>query len=101
MQTVHLSAPARPPAHGVDVHDDDGERATFAAPRPALSRALAEAKADVYVVNDAAPVPEADLAACLPFGFPCFRRHAFHESPYFGFRGWLWFAQELFHCTRH
>jgi nitrogenase molybdenum-iron protein alpha/beta subunit len=31
----------------------------------------------------------------MNFGFPNFFHHALHPSPFLGFRGWAWFAQEM------
>jgi nitrogenase molybdenum-iron protein alpha/beta subunit len=98
MDVLHLSAPARRPAHGVAL--DPAEHGTlppvhFAPPRTTLDRSLGQVlhRVDVLIANS--ELGGSGSAGRLEFGFPNFFRHSLHESPYLGVRGWAWFVQEI------
>jgi nitrogenase molybdenum-iron protein alpha/beta subunit len=98
MDVLHLSAPARRPAHGVGL--DPAEHGLlppvhFATPGKTLERSLERVLDRVDVMITTSELEGTGSAGRLEFGFPNFFRHALHESPYLGVRGWAWFVQEI------
>lgn len=98
MDVLHLSSPARRPAHGVGL--DRNEHGPlppvhFAPPLDTLHRSLRRlvGRVDLLIANSQLTIPS--LGGRFDFGFPNFFRHSLHESPYLGVRGWSWFVQEL------
>lgn len=107
LDVVHLSAPARRPAFGVDL--DAGRHGPIAPPLFAptvrtISRHLetlcATVGIDLAIGGSEFPLrdPGPDIERSpgrMDFGFPNFFWHALHDSPFLGFRGWAWFVQQM------
>lgn len=107
MEVLHLSASSRPPAFGLDL---DPARhgpvvpALFAPTAQTLARHMDAIRCsvglDLIIAGSEFPASEPDprdirSPGRMDFGFPNFFHHALHPSPFLGFRGWAWFAQEM------
>ncbi|MFV8753546.1 nitrogenase component 1 [Nannocystaceae bacterium ST9] len=98
MDILHLSSSARRPAHGVGLDGDEHGTlppVLFAPPNDTLFRSLSQHSREIDLLIANTLVTSQEIALRFDFGFPNFFRHALHESPYLGVRGWAWFVQEL------
>jgi nitrogenase molybdenum-iron protein alpha/beta subunit len=110
-EVVHLSAPARRPAHGVDLEfarHGSVVPPLFAPSVMTINRHICTIARtiglDLAIGGSEFPVQEPtreDLRspARMYFGFPNFFSHALYDSPFLGFRGWANFVQGMINAV--